>query len=101
MTDTKKLVKHGIKDRLGKTMFTADINMENLTPKITGLAVEWAFENAVNLTGADLAGADLRGAYLAGANLRSADLRGANLKSADLTYADLRGTDLTDAKGIP
>jgi hypothetical protein len=55
-----------------------------------------------NLTGADLADADLRIADLTGANLRNADLRiaylrGADLTDADLTDADLTGADLTDA----
>jgi len=60
-----------------------------------------------DLTGADLASADLRGVdlwytRLDGADLTSADLRGADLwethlDGADLTSADLRGVDVWDA----
>lgn len=60
-----------------------------------------------NLLGADLRGADLRRANLRLADLRQADLRGAKLSGAELIAADLRwaylnaaeliGTDLTGA----
>ena len=55
-----------------------------------------------NLIFADLRGADLRGADLGAANLSSADLRSAKLISADLREAklisaDLRGADLRSA----
>ena len=55
-----------------------------------------------NLRGADLVGANLRRAYLrdadlVGADLRDADLVGANLRDADLRGADLRGANLRDA----
>ena len=49
------------------------------------------------LRDADLVGADLRDADLVGANLRDADLRGADLGGANLRDADLRGANLRDA----
>jgi hypothetical protein len=56
----------------------------------------------IDLSGANLAGAQLKGAMLGGANLRyanlySADFTGANLEDADLTGADLHDANLTDA----
>lgn len=56
----------------------------------------------VDLTKADLSGANLKGvdltrADLRDANLSGADLRGVDLEWADLTEADLRGVDLTKA----
>ena len=48
-------------------------------------------------TGADLALANLTRADLTRANLARADLTGANLAGADLTRADLTGADLTAA----
>ncbi|NIA04593.1 MAG: hypothetical protein GWP11_01325 [Proteobacteria bacterium] len=58
--------------------------------------------NRVDLSGADLRGANLAGArlYLAGlsgADLRNANLQGAALGGADLAGADLRGANLTGA----
>ena len=58
--------------------------------------------NRVDLSGADLRGANLAGArlYLAGlsgADLRNANLQGAGLGGADLAGADLRGANLTGA----
>jgi hypothetical protein len=52
---------------------------------------------SANLTGANLACADLTGANLTGANLYSADLAGANLTGANLTGADLTGANLYGA----
>jgi hypothetical protein len=54
-----------------------------------------------NLYGADLSEADLRGADLSKANLseadlRGADLRGADLRGANLSEANLRGADLRE-----
>lgn len=67
-------------------------NNEDLRPELS----------FVNLSKADLRGADLRSANLSEADLRGADLRGANLKGADLRSAnlsesDLKGADLTNA----
>jgi uncharacterized protein YjbI with pentapeptide repeats len=48
--------------------------------------------------GIDLSGADLRGAQLSGVNLTEANLRGVDLTEAKLGKAHLRGADLTGAK---
>ena len=53
------------------------------------LPEEW--QVGIDLSGADLRGANLRWADLRGANLRWADLRGADLSGANLSRADLRG----------
>ncbi len=50
-----------------------------------------------DLTGAQLAEADLRNANLIGAILRNADLRNAQLDGAKLVIADLSNADLTNA----
>jgi len=50
-----------------------------------------------DLSGANLAGADLHEAELSGANLAGVDLRGANLIRAYLSGANLAGTDLSGA----
>ncbi len=51
----------------------------------------------VNLSGADLRGANLCDSYFRRANLRGADLRGVILSRADLTGAKLSGADLYSA----
>ncbi len=53
--------------------------------------------SGANLEGANLAGARLYLADLSGANLRNANLQGAGLGGADLARADLRGANLTGA----
>ena len=60
------------------------------------------FNKFLNLSGANLNGADLIDAKLSGAdltdtNLTRADLNGADLTDANLTRADLRGADLRGA----
>jgi uncharacterized protein YjbI with pentapeptide repeats len=52
----------------------------------------------VDLTNANIAGANLRGAILTDANLRGANLTHADLIGADLTHAELSSADLTGAK---
>jgi uncharacterized protein YjbI with pentapeptide repeats len=54
-------------------------------------------DKKLDLTKADLAGADLKWADLRRANLRGADLRGANLREADLSWANLREASLSAA----
>jgi hypothetical protein len=54
----------------------------------------------VNLSGADLSGADLSGADLSGADLCGADLRGADLCGVNLSSANLRGVSLSGANLI-
>jgi uncharacterized protein YjbI with pentapeptide repeats len=51
----------------------------------------------LNLTGANLRGADLSGATLSQANLTNTDLTGANLEGAVLNSANLSGASLTGA----
>jgi Pentapeptide repeats (8 copies) len=55
---------------------------------------------AINLTGADLAGANLTNVNFTRANLSGADLSGAALTLANLTHAQLYRTDLTGASLI-
>jgi hypothetical protein len=52
----------------------------------------------VNLSGADLTGADFQGAVLCGSNFKEADLTGANLKGARLNTVNLIRASLEDAK---
>ena len=54
-------------------------------------------DGKLNLSRADLSGADLSEADLSGADLSGADLSGANLSDADLSGADLREADLREA----
>ena len=54
-----------------------------------------------NLARADLVGANLSGADLSGADLADAYLVGANLARADLAYAYLVGADLDGTKNVP
>ncbi len=53
--------------------------------------------SGANLIGADLSDADLIGADLSRADLIGADLIGADLRDADLSYTNLIGADLSDA----
>ena len=54
--------------------------------------------SGANLGGADFSGVDLSSANLNGANLSSANLSGANLNGADLINANLSGADLKRAE---
>ena len=86
-----------IKDKIGNILFEYSANNNFLKKTI----VE-AIKKDVNLSDANLIGADLRGSNLSDADLRGADLRGSNLsdadlRGADLSDADLRGADLSDA----
>jgi len=65
-------------------------------------AVEGCVAKKVDLSDADLRGANLEDAYLNGANIKGADLSDtdlhyANLSNADLSCSNLRGTDLYGA----
>jgi uncharacterized protein YjbI with pentapeptide repeats len=53
--------------------------------------------NEANMRGADLSGANMRGANLSGADLSGADLSGANMRGADLIGANLSGANLIGA----
>ncbi len=89
----------------------AGVRMDSTTQIEEKWRLAWEIVNlggkSRDLSGADLAGADLHeidlsgavliGARLDGADLRDADLRGADLNGASLRDADLRGADLTGA----
>ena len=98
-------MKHNIKNRhTGKIQFTADFACADdvSDPVKIRLAVRWAIENDVDMSGALLSGAnlsyaDLHGALLSGANLRYVNLHGANLSKANLSEANLLYADLHDA----
>ena len=93
----------------GEIQFTANFACaDDFTDSVKiGLAVRWAIENDVDLSGAILRYANLYGANLREADLTEANLYGANLREADLTEAhlsyvnlhgaNLRGADLTEA----
>ena len=66
---------------------------------VAALLRERQEEEAANLRGANLCGADLHGANLRGADLHGANLRGADLHGANLYGANLRGADLRGALG--
>ena len=51
----------------------------------------------LDLTGVNLAGADLEGTEFSGANLYGADLRGGKLSAASFCFAYMEGVDLTNA----
>lgn len=74
-----------------EVQFTAEIEADESTPDPwkKRLAVLWAIENNVDLSGANLSGINMSGASLIGANLRWANLRWANLN-----WASLRGARL-------
>ena len=98
-------MKYDIQNRYtGKIQFTANFGCaDNVSdPVKIGLAVRWAIENDVDMSGALLSGAnlsyaDLHGALLSGANLRYVNLHGANLSKANLSEANLLYADLHDA----
>lgn len=75
-----------IKSICGKILF--EFEKENNTIKDT---LENAVKQKVNLSGADLCGANLQDANLGNAILFESDLCGANLQGADLRDADLYG----------
>jgi uncharacterized protein YjbI with pentapeptide repeats len=74
-----------------------------LSPDLSGANLAWADLLAADLREANLRGADLSKANLSEANLKRADLSDANLawadlREANLLAADLRGADLLAAK---
>ncbi|WP_081062482.1 pentapeptide repeat-containing protein [Burkholderia cepacia] len=72
-----------------------------------GMAVKWAYDNKVDLRGANLKDGDLQGLHLAGIELSNADLRwtmfdranvrGANFSCADMRECGLNATDCSHA----
>ena len=76
-----------------------DLSRVNLTKaNLTGADLRYAYLGKANLTEADLTGAHLSGAFLREANLTGADLTGADLKEAILHRANLTDADLTETK---
>src|SRR5437660_1196511 len=79
-----------------------DIRLDLSKANLTGADLFWADLSGANLDGANLQSANLSLANLQSANLTSANLTEANLQSANLTGADLSrtvlvGTNFTDA----
>jgi len=93
-------MKYDIQNRhTGKIQFTADFGCADDVPdpvKIR-LAVRWAIENYVDMSGALLSEANLRYANLSYANLKYANLHGANLHGANLSEANLSEANLSYA----
>jgi hypothetical protein len=96
-------MKYNIQNRhTGEIQFTANFGCaDNVSdPVKIGLAVRWAIENDVDMSGANLYGANLNGANLNEADLTEANLREANLTEADLHNAFLSEANLSRAHGI-
>ncbi len=72
-------------------------NERRLEHKLDHVDLSKADLSGANLREADLSGANLREADLSGANLREANLSGANLREADLRWANLSGANLSGA----
>lgn len=95
-----------IKDKSGKTLVEIPYNYL-IKGNLSGLDLadadlKWSYMTDINLSGANLTGAelsftDLKGANLTGANLTGANLTGAILFKANLSQANLTGADLTGA----
>ena len=97
-------MKFEIKRRFtGAVKFTTEIEAQEDAPASVKLrlAVLWAIENKVDLSGSDLRGSDLsncnlRGSDLSGSDLRDCDLSRSDLRDCDLSRSDLSGSDLRD-----
>ena len=100
-------MKFEIKRRFtGAVKFTTEIEAQEDAPASVKLrlAVLWAIENKVDLSGSNLSGSDLSNCNLRGSNLSDcdlsncnlsgSDLRGSNLSDCDLSGSDLRDCDL-------
>ena len=87
----KKKIKIQIKNR-----FTGNIIFESGKETIKEAVIE-AKNSEVDLSGANLRGANLYEVDLSGADLYEADLSGANLYEADLSGADLSEANLSEA----
>ena len=88
------MMKFEIKRRFtGAVKFTTEIEAQEDAPASVKLrlAVLWAIENKVDLSGSNLSGSDLRGS-----NLRDCDLRGSDLRGSNLSNCNLRGSNLSD-----
>ena len=80
----------------GVVLFTAEIPVTpDMAPsRKLGLAAEWAMENNVSLSDADLHAADMRGANMRGADISGTDMSDASLFFADMRDADMRGANM-------
>ena len=95
------MLKFEVRNRFtGSVQFTAEIAAPPTasTSIKLGLAVNWAFKNKANLSGADLSGANLSRADLSGANLSDAYLSRADLSRANLSEANLSEANLSGAE---
>jgi len=89
---------------LGRTW--TKVVLTRLDPKRKGSVLKFLYEShliaegprIIDISRAELDGANLRGFILSNANLSEANLRKADLRGTDLRGADLRGTDLRGAK---
>ncbi len=80
-------MKFEIKRRFtGAVKFTTEIEAQEDAPASVKLrlAVLWAIENKVDLSGSDLSGSDLSNCNLRGSNLSGSDLRDCDLRDCDL-----------------
>ena len=90
-------MKFEIKRRFtGAVKFTTEIEAQEDAPASVKLrlAVLWAIENKVDLSGSDLSGSDLSNCNLRGSDLSNYNLSGSNLSGSDLRDCDLRDCDL-------
>jgi len=78
-------------------LFNQDGPGEKPVVDLTHANLQGANLSGANLQGVGLWNADLQGAKLAAANLQEAKLAGANLQEADLTRANLRRANFADA----
>ena len=96
----REIVTQGIKDRnlSGVDLSDADLSGANLmNAKLSGADLSSADLSGANLMNAKLSGADLSGANLSGANLMNAKLSDADLSGAYLSGANLRSANLIGA----
>jgi hypothetical protein len=80
---------------------SADLRGANIRDThLKGADLRDAHLERASLMNAHLEDANIRGAHLEGADLRGAHLEGANIRDAHLEGADLRGAHLEGAKGL-
>ena len=91
-------MKFEIKRRfMGAVKFTTEIEAQEDAPASVKLrlAVLWAIENKVDLSGSNLSGSDLSNCDLSRSDLSNCDLSRSNLSGSNLSGSDLRGSDLS------
>ena len=92
-------MKFEIKRRFtGAVKFTTEIEAQEDAPASVKLrlAVLWAIENKVDLSGSDLRGSNLSNCNLRGSNLSNCNLSGSDLRGSNLSRSDLRGSNLSN-----